>query len=301
MKRNTARFGLRALIEPLSPERFYREHWPRRPLVSHGPLARFGGLSRIPELQDVELLCEATRGPVTVFGEKGRQTNLEDGAAAFPFYDDGETLYFRRLQRSIPALAELAASLARDFGVWPEDVAVEAFASRDGSGTAMHFDSEQNFNIQLRGTKTWRLAENRSVVDPMQSFVAGRPLPAELKSYSVRSYPKRMPKAARTVRMREGSALYLPRGYWHDTVVQGDSLAVCFAVKPQVWAGVLLDVLRRRLIQDPGWRQGVFGLAGDARRRAALERCLARLLPPFAEAADLSEGKLEALPSRKTP
>ena len=72
MKRTAARFGLRALVEPLSTERFYREHWPRRPLVSHGPLARFGGLSRIPELQDVELLCEATRGPVTVFGEKGR-------------------------------------------------------------------------------------------------------------------------------------------------------------------------------------------------------------------------------------
>ena len=173
------------------------------------------------------------------------------------------------------------------------------WAEASPSATARHrhaLDSSRT-NIQLRASfRRWPEPQH---VNPI--IVAGRPLPAELKSYSVRSYPKRMPKAARTVRMREGSALYLPRGYWHDTVVQGDSLAVCFAVKPQIWAGVLLDVLRRRLIQDPGWRQGVFGLAGDARRRAAIERCLARLLPPFAEAADLSEGKLEALPSRKTP
>ena len=286
MRGKAGRFGLRALIQPLTRERFEREHWLRRPLVSHGSLARFGALSRIPELQDVGRLCETTRGPVTVFVRKGRQIDLETGADAFPFYDDGETLYFRRLQDSIPALADLSALLARDFGVWPEDVAVEGFASRDGAGTGMHFDSEQNFNIQLRGRKTWRVAENESVGDPMQSFVAGKqPPPFELESYSAKPFPARMPKTARVIEMRAGSALYLPRGYWHETRVAGDSFALCFAVKPPVWAAVLLDALRRRLVRDPAWRQGVFGLAGRPRRRSELRRALAARLPAFAELA----------------
>lgn len=270
-------------------------------MVSHGPLSRFGALSRIPELQDVERLCETTSGPVTVFEKGGRQTDLERGADAFPYYVDGGTLYFRRLQESIPALAKLSDRLARDFEVWPEDVAVEAFASRDGSGAGMHFDSEQNFNIQLRGRKSWRLCENDCVELPMQSFVAGlKTVPPELSSYSVEPFPSRMPNAARSVKMREGSVLYLPRGYWHETLVQGDSFAVCFAVKPPVWAGVLLDALRRRLVQDPAWREGVFGLAGKPRRHAQLKRDLGKLLPAFAALAASLDAE-DILPKAAAP
>lgn len=285
-------FGLRALIRPLSRARFERRHWLQRPLLSHGALSRFGVLSRIPELQDARRLCEATRGPVTVFARDGRHRDLDSGLAALPFYEeDGETLYFRRLGESIPALADLAARLAEDLGVWPEDVAVEAFASRDGAGTAMHFDSEQNFNIQLRGRKTWRLLENRAVSDPLQSFVAGQEPPFELASYAAARFPKRLPASAARLTLRPGSSLYVPRGHWHQTAVSGDSLAVCFAVKPPVWAALALDALRLALIRDPRWRQAAFGLAGGAASRAALRRRLAELLPSLAQAAAALDAK----------
>ena len=85
-------------------------------------------------------------------------------------YERGDTLYIIKLDESIPELVGYKTLLARDLGVHPHHITVEGFASRGGLALPMHYDLDLNFNVQLRGEKTWRVAQNDHVENPLHSY-----------------------------------------------------------------------------------------------------------------------------------
>ncbi|MEM7244054.1 MAG: cupin domain-containing protein [Acidobacteriota bacterium] len=277
------KLGLRTLFG--MPKRdFLRQHWPEVSHVGHGAVDRLGLLATLPAMRDLGVLLGRLRKPVTIFGDKGFQTEVP-AATARDLYERGDTLYITNVENAVPELRSPRAELAADLGVHPDHVSIEAFASKRSLGVPMHYDFDVNFNVQLRGTKTWRLAPNHHVVNPTESYHA-KATDDHGPPHARRPLPRRMPRNSETVELREGSVMFLPRGVWHETGVAGESFALNFTVQPPTWKNVVLEELDRRLGNLAEWRAYPLGLAGDERSRARLARELATLLPDLARVVD---------------
>lgn len=75
--------------------------------------------------------------------------------------------------------------------------------------------------------------------------------------------PIRSRAAFTTVEMKPGSVLFLPRGTWHRTESEGDSMSVSIAVDTPPAVDYIVAQLRMLLLQDPRWRAPLYGAWGD--------------------------------------
>ena len=150
---------------------FLRKYFPHQLLVCHGPLRRFSSLLDVDELRDVEAAARACRTRVRVWS-RGVDVHV-DGVEAMDCYRAGMTLYMSSIGRFIPAVDRLVRSVAADLDIRFEQCGADLIASRAGAGAPMHFDSDDGFNIQIKGRKRWRTAPNRWVAHPLVSYGVG--------------------------------------------------------------------------------------------------------------------------------
>ena len=143
-----------------------------------------------------------------------------------------------------------------------------------------------NFVLQLHGVKEWRLAPNEHVDRPMTRHTMGLPADPELESYLDAPLPDELPDDARTVVLRPGSLLFVPRGVWHATTATSDALSLNFTYSAPTWIDLLMAALRSRLALASEWRETAFPAAGE--RFDALLRELADDAPHW-NAADILE------------
>jgi 50S ribosomal protein L16 3-hydroxylase len=262
---------LRSLIYPLAEDVFLRRYFPQRLLVSHGPLRRFSRLLALDELKDAESAARACRSYVRVWS-RGVDVHV-DGVEAMDCYRAGMTLYMTGIGRCIPAVQRFVRDVATDLGIPAEQCGADLIASRAGAGAPMHFDSDDGFNIQLRGRKRWRTAPNRWVAHPLVSYGVGYPdIGRQLSANANGPMPERMPASSRTHHVRPGSVVYLPRGTWHETQVVGreDSLALVVNLSVPSWADLVLDALRRRLVSRARFRETAYAMGASGTRVKAL-------------------------------
>ncbi len=259
---------------PLDEKVFLRTYFPQRLLVSHGPLERFSSLLDVDELKTVESAARACRTHVRVWS-RGLDVRV-DGVEAMAFYRAGMTLYMLQVERFIPVVDRLVRSVAADLGIPDEQCGGELIASKPRAGAHMHFDSDDGFNIQLRGRKRWKTASNRWVVHPLVSYGPGFPdIGRQLSAHASGTIPKRMPANTRTDNVRPGSVVYLPRGTWHETQVVGneESLALVVNVRVPNWADRVVDALKRRLFSVPRFRESAYEMnASVSGSRALLQQ-----------------------------
>ncbi len=124
-----------------------------------------------------------------------------------------------------------------------------------GAGNSPHFDANANFVVQLRGTKRWWVAPNQSVINPTDRYALNQDAPSdELAGYLDAPFPHAMPDDAEQIDLQPGSVLFVPRGTWHATESNQDTLALNFTFGQPTWADVALDALRTRLLQSSEWR-----------------------------------------------
>jgi ribosomal protein L16 Arg81 hydroxylase len=134
----------------------------------------------------------------------------------------------------------------------------------------MHFDDHEVIVVQLAGRKTWRIAKNNTLTNPTSN--SGPSLVEEVARYASKSSVKRMP-AGSTVEMAPGSALFLPRGYWHTTDAREPSISLTFGFRTPCWAELLRDFLGQRLVEHADWREPAWNVwekhsvNADAERR----------------------------------
>jgi 50S ribosomal protein L16 3-hydroxylase len=263
----SSRTGLDLLLHPLGVGQFADEYWPDRPLVAHGALGRFGWLAEEPALRDAAALFAAGHGAVEVFSRDPdgthRQDTVETAADVAARYHAGGTVYVHGLERASERLAAWAREVASDLGLSLPACVLSAFASREGAGTAPHFDAQETFVVQLRGRKRWSIARNRHVDGPMENHVMGRPPRPSITRVASGELPAAMPEDAETLELGPGSLLFLPRGSWHTTTSLEDSLHLDVVVPVVTWADELAQMIRDRLLRHARWRGTAAGVRGQ--------------------------------------
>lgn len=251
----------------------------------HGPLARLSRLTGLVALRNIGQLAAARAAlgqDLRVVGPDGFAADLP-AREALHFYHRGDHLSCPRLEDTIPELRSVLAELARDLDEQPQHFYAGMFATAGMRGATMHYDDVLTFNVQLHGEKLWRMAPNHHVENPLR---AGNTRDDQAPRFARRPLPATMPSEATAFRVKPGSVVFIPRGYWHETEPEGESFAVYFSVRPATWATRVLHELRRQLESQAAWRAYPTALERGRSRRPALEQQIRALLPQLRGVVD---------------
>ncbi|MEM6794335.1 MAG: cupin domain-containing protein [Acidobacteriota bacterium] len=270
MESNTANRAsrLEQLFPNLSRTAFLDGHWPNRHLVHHGPAKRLEGLADLEALRGIsELLAVAQTSVKVIFdGRQAASTRSYDEIRvepwqALPLYETGLSVCLSAIDRWVPGVKRWVDQLARELSLPRQFAQCNAYASRRGTGLAKHWDAHEVLVVQLRGSKIWRLAPNDEVPWPTVNYVPAAGFPQGLRSYCPEPLDPELPPDAEAVELKPGSALFLPRGYWHATEATGeDSLSLTFSLAPPTWKDLVLGALGDSLERQSQWREPAAGL-----------------------------------------
>src|SRR5436190_1238912 len=270
----TDRLDMRRLLSPIGAERFFAEHWQTR-------------MALLPLAADDLAFIRETIGPLDPArlagaAREGAQAWLANDFVAhsvFPinpqnavqFQDIGATLYFI----NVPLLA-LTDSLADFLGAPRRKVLASLFFTPAGGGAVPHFDKNENFTIQLTGAKRWQVGETPMVPATPDSYTLGSSMITPALA-PLLAEAQRPPE--RTVDLKPGTLLYVPRGTVHHTGAGEPSWSLNLSYCPATWLDLLRVGLQARLAASPRWRGIVTGAGGDpaARNANRLPELLAEL------------------------
>jgi 50S ribosomal protein L16 3-hydroxylase len=271
-------FGLAELLHPLSTRVFMAKYWQKQPYVRHGSLQRFSAIAKIPALRSIDAILEVWRGTADAWAPRDTRNPVITAEAhqLSDFYESGYTLYLSHVEAHVPALEPFARRLELDLGLRGDEVFFEAFVSK-GAGSAVHFDPNVTINIQLVGSKQWRMAENTHLRHPHAGWNVGSEVDDEMKAYARQPFPSKMPRGSRSFEARQGTLVYLHPGYWHSTVNHEPSLSLLYTVDPFSWADLLGDEIKAHLNTVDDARELAFGLGstdGQDRKRQRLKKLL---------------------------
>ncbi|RYZ85892.1 MAG: hypothetical protein EOP04_15015, partial [Proteobacteria bacterium] len=133
-------------------------------------------------------------------------------------FSNGMGLLFNEAQEISPVLIRWLEEIRLGLGISAMTYSrCLIYATPKDSGTAPHFDQNMNFVVQIRGEKTWWMAPNQSVQNPLTRHTMSAEPDAELASYTEGEMPIKMPEDAQKFILKPGSVLFVPRGYWHST------------------------------------------------------------------------------------
>ncbi len=228
------------LLGGLSPEQFMRSHWQKKPLLVRQalpgvqpPLNRTA-LARLAASEDVESRL------VSAF--EGRWALYPGPVAKLPaFSKPGWTLLVQGLEQHVPAAYDLLSA----FRFVPEarlDDLMISYAT-DGGGVGPHFDSYDVFLIQVQGKRRWRIgrqpdAQMRDDV-PLKIIANFEPEQEFL--------------------LEAGDMLYLPPGWAHDGVAEGECMTCSVGFRTPWRAELAKDLLSRLMDEeDRGYANRIY-------------------------------------------
>lgn len=192
------------------------------------------------------------------------------------------TVVVRGVEHLIPQVAELLDKLERETGTLTRRKNCLAFFSTKGKRSLMHYDGGENFTIHLSGKKRWKIAPNREAHPPSSYTVGSEIVPADLKKM-VSRFPKKMPKDHAQVDMRAGSVMYLPQGFWHETVTLEDSAHLTFCLFTKSWSDLILDRLKEVHLSHAAWRAPAVGVLAEGEARSKANKHFERLWGKLAQ------------------
>jgi 50S ribosomal protein L16 3-hydroxylase len=242
-------------------EEFLRDCWMRRHFLAHLDEAEFRALKEeLAELDPITLISQHKDEVVSVWFEdmQGRTQAVDlSPPDALKFYEAGMTIFLPNV--STPTINRWQIQMAHSLARPPRNFLSSLFISREGNVSACHFDHLESFTIQLSGTKTWKLMENRQVPLPTVNYSANtlRPHQEELWLYAEKPLPKKVSDDAERVTVTPGSILYVPRGYWHEVEAAADSISLLLAFPVYTWLDLVLPSLRTILLPRLEWRENV--------------------------------------------
>jgi ribosomal protein L16 Arg81 hydroxylase len=271
---------LGALTAPHSAASFLRDYWPDKIFFAHGDPARLPAFLRAPELESVESLSRVYRGNLRFTSGRRYQKMLAiDQVHAASLYRMGLTVQFEDIAPFVAATASDLRQLESELGVARGSMRASVFSSPQTDGLSVHFDAQDLFSIQLKGTKRFRVAPVRELRYPYGTQFVPDNEPFDLLYPQVTGgFPDPATVEFISVEMQPGSVLFLPRGTWHATESGGDSLSVSIGLYLPSAADCVLEQLQLLLLQHPEWRRPLYGGWGQGAAREAAQAQLARLL-----------------------
>ncbi len=256
----------------LLPEQFAADYWSRRPLLS--PSAELpGGFEDLLTLDDVDELV-SRRGLRTPFlriakngevvaaarftGSGGAGAQIADQVSddrVLELFADGATLVLQGLHRLWPPLIDFAAALVSDLG---HPVQINAYVTpAQSQGFSAHYDVHDVFVLQLAGTKRWMI-HPPVLTDPL------RTQPWTDRRTDVAGAAEGPPQIDAV--LKPGDALYLPRGWLHSAVAQGEVSGHLTVGVHTMTRYAFVEALLEQAADDPALRRSLpFGVdASDA-------------------------------------
>lgn len=222
------------LLGGLSPAQFMRRHWQKKPLLVRQAIAQFA-----PPVLRSELFALAA--------QDGVESRLVQSAKGVWKLRHGP---FAR--RSLPALSQpqwtllvqgvdlhndAVHALMQQFRFVPEarlDDLMISYAT-DGGGVGPHFDSYDVFLLQAHGKRRWRIGRQKEL-----QLREGIPLKVLAKFEPEEEYV-----------LEPGDMLYLPPGYAHDGIAEGECMTYSVGFKVPSRAELAQELLVR-LAEDAG-------------------------------------------------
>jgi 50S ribosomal protein L16 3-hydroxylase len=271
----TATARLHDLVGPLSVAEFVDGHWlPGRPHLGKVSAALLPLLSGLAGLDGPGSLMARHRRDVRVFGPSGERA-VVPAAEGLDWLHRGHTLYADHIHRTVPEAHELMAGVAVDLGLEPWQMTMEGFAGRAGSVSTRHFDHDVTIQILLAGEKEWGFEPNGNVANPLQPFHPPRAGGDPMAAFGEEAYadgPMVLgadPSPAVTLHATPGTAVFLPRGWWHRTRSLTDTWSVNVVFHSVSWARAFGRALEIRLHAEARHRAYCGGFGAPVVRTAA--------------------------------
>lgn len=267
--------GLTSLIHPLTVTEFLEKYESNVPVILHHQQKYLKPLFEVPMLSSLETLLQSW--PATIQAHlpdlRDESSSIDtNGRDARKLFSNGMGLLFNEAHNYNPLLKTWLEKLRLDLGLSALTYGrCLVYATPAHKGTAPHFDQNINFVLQIHGTKTWHLAPNQHLQNPLTRHTMGTTPDPEMLSYLEQPLPTTMPSDTETVVLNPGSFLFVPRGYWHSTEAQTDALALNFTFTPPTWLDLFTAALRSRLSLSTDWREIAHGVSDPARREIAEE------------------------------
>lgn len=292
---------LAALVAPRSVDEFLTQYWPEKAFVGHGDPARLPLFLRAPELESIEALSKKYRGSMRFTnGRKYQKMVAVDQTPAVSLYRMGLTVQCEDVAPYVELAPASLRRLEAELGVNPGAAQFCAFASPVSEGLSVHFDAQDLFSIQLRGAKRFHIAPVKELRFPSGiQFVPGTEPFDDLYPQVGNGFPDASGADFTTVEMKPGSVLFVPRGTWHYTESEGDSMSVSIGLYTPSAVDHVLRQLRLLLLQDPDWRRPLYGAWGSGPGHAAAAARAAQLLaglPEFTRRLNVDDLMASLLP-----
>jgi 50S ribosomal protein L16 3-hydroxylase len=218
------------LLGGISPERFMRQYWQKKPLLIRQavpgmqPLLARAALFALAAQDDVEsrLISRAAQGGAW---------SLRHGPfarAAIPKVSQaGWTLLVQGLDLHLDA----AHALLEQFAFVPRarlDDLMVSFAT-DGGGVGPHFDSYDVFLLQAQGQRRWRIGRQKDLT-----------LQPDVPLKILRDFQPEQEWV-----LEPGDMLYLPPRYAHDGVAQGECMTYSIGFRAPAQGEWAQDLMQR--------------------------------------------------------
>jgi lysine-specific demethylase/histidyl-hydroxylase NO66 len=192
-----------------------------------------------------------------------------DHRKVIALFERGYTLIIKDAGLLTARLQRVCNRLQNDLGAY---VGANVYFTPAGTqGFELHHDSHDTLTVQIEGTKTWRIYE--PAIDlPLES----QPLNAETADSA-----KPALTLHREVTLAAGDTLYLPRGYAHEAVANGNrALHVTFALAPVRAIDLMHAIIDRAALDDKTLRRALpFGWQIDPAFAATFTEQIAPRLP----------------------
>jgi hypothetical protein len=282
-------------------ERFAAEYWSRQPLLT--PAAESGAdysdlldSAAIDELLSrrglrTPFLRMAKQGKVIPAREFTRAGGVGAGVSdqvaddkVLGLVADGATLVLQALHRNWPPLMRFGSRLSAELG---HPVQINCYLTPpQNQGFASHYDTHDVFVLQVAGHKRW-VIHRPVLTDPLP----GQDWERHRAAVAARSAEPPL----LDVTLQPGDALYLPRGFLHSAVAQGEtSIHLTVGVHP-VTRHSLLKQLLAEAAEEPRLRASL-PLGGDLAEEERLADQLRETVQAFLAFAEA--GRLPQLARR---
>lgn len=251
--------ALEALIAPKTKQQFLENYRKNSPMVSHNLRECTEEIEKLPFLKSIEELLAFWPKTVDCYlpgiaDEVNSVTTSTD--EALKLFHKGSGLIFNDADTESKLLRKWVDELIRELGL-PSMTYGRCliYAIPAGKVTDPHFDQNINFVYQIHGTKSWWVAENQHVENPLTRHTIGTQPDPELASYTS-ELPGKFPDNAQEFTLKPRSFLYVPQGAWHTTkAASEDTLSISFTLTAPSWIDLLTAAMRGRLAQNSEWRE----------------------------------------------
>ena len=234
-----------ALLGGLSPRQFMERHWQRKPLLVRGAIAQMKPLLGRAELFELAARDEVESRLVVRSGGTWKMRRGPLARRAMPPVSRPD---WTLLVQGVDLHDDGGHALMKQFRFVPDarlDDLMISWAS-DGGGVGPHFDSYDVFLLQAVGKRRWRIGKQKD-----RQLQEGVPLKILADFAPTQEYL-----------LEPGDMLYLPPGYAHDGVAEGECQTYSIGFRAPA-RGELARELLQRLSEDAQDEVGA-ALYGDA-------------------------------------